>query len=100
MKKQVIIATLVAIAAICGVTGYCYLSDMAQPNALALANIEALSRYELPPVTIECGNTTGYGYCYDLKPDSEPCPPSSQYTTSVECIFTGISGNYCIPFSC
>lgn len=48
MKKAIILATIVAIAAISGIIGYCNMSTKSQLNPLALANIEALSEEEEP----------------------------------------------------
>lgn len=50
------------IAIISSAVGYFSQSTKSQLSALALANIEALSRYELPEVTIECGAYEGDCY--------------------------------------
>lgn len=46
MKKKITLAAILAIAVICGVIGYCNQPVKMQLNALALANVEALSHDE------------------------------------------------------
>ena len=60
--KKIMFATLVAVAAVSGFIGYSK-ATTSSINALALANIEALSRYELPEVEIECSSTNEGSCC-------------------------------------
>lgn len=59
MKKHLLrIVCAVAVAAIAGYGVYTHKKGT-QVSNLTLANVEALARYELPEVTIECGRTQG-----------------------------------------
>ena len=87
--KKIMFATIVAVAAVSGFIGYSK-ATTSSLNALALANIEALTRYELPGVTIECSK--GEGDCY-----------VEEYTRWVmcgehtfhPCYFSGSQNDYC-----
>lgn len=97
MKKIMLASLVVAISAACGIIGYTH-SPKQNPNALVLANIEAITRYELPTVTIECGADSGD--CYEISSESEDCPKGSQYTMKIVCDYTGYQSDYCEPTSC
>lgn len=68
MKKKIM--GLIAIVAIAAAGYNVYTSqNNVKLSALALANVEALARYEYPDVEITCGSETGqcwrmYGDCY------------------------------------
>lgn len=67
MKKQLLsIVCAVAVAAIAGYGVYTHKKG-AQVSNLTLANVEALARYELPEVTIECGERQGA--CWEIFSD-------------------------------
>lgn len=58
MKKLLGIIALVAIAAIAG-WNFSQNQNEVELSDLALANVDALARYELPEVEINCGATSG-----------------------------------------
>ena len=97
--KKFMLPAIVAIAAASGIIGFSNQSSKHELNALAIANIEALSIYELPPLPVNCSNS-GSGDCYEISLNSKPCPAGSPYITSIECDFSGSMGDYCEPFSC
>lgn len=92
MKKSIIV-TLVSVAAISGIVGYYNQVNTEHPfSPLALANIEALTRYELPEVTIECSGyrdgtcyTEDYGGGFKMCREFMFCP----------CVFSGVESDYC-----
>lgn len=66
MKKKIM--GLIAVVAIAAVVGYniCTSQNNAKLSALALANVEALARYEYPDVEITCNQSknTYPGQCW------------------------------------
>ncbi len=83
---------LIAVVVIVAVAGYnIYASqNNVKLSALALANVEALARYELPDVEITCGSESGkcwgmYGDCY-----------VSWVIRYEDCIFTGYTYDSCV----
>lgn len=96
--KKIMLAAIVALAAISGVIGYSK-ATTSSLNALALANIEALTRNELPPVTIECSSSDS-GRCFEISSETIECPPESDYLFRYDCEFSGRASDYCEPTSC
>lgn len=90
MKKKLrSIIALIFIVICAGYGAYNLQNDM-MPSALALANIEALARYELPEVDITCGSESGscwrmYGDCY-----------VSWVIRYEDCTFTGFTYDSCV----
>lgn len=96
MQKIVKIAFVAIFAAIAGYGVYSnqkndFISD------LALANIEALARYELPEVEIVCngGDSGMCHYCNRYK----VYDPFYGYGWAYECLMTGDPDDWC-PSSC
>lgn len=94
MKKKVIgIVAVVAIAAFVGCNIFT-LKNNVQLSVLALANVEALARYEYPDVEITCNQSkydspgqcwTEYSYCF-------------WFPNQKTCQFTGDTSDSCYTY--
>lgn len=90
--KKIMLATIVEIAAVCGFIGYTNVASHQDLNALVLANIEALSRYESPVVVIECSSSDEGRCCAEDFSHSMVMCGEYMYHP---CYYTGNINDYC-----
>lgn len=94
MKKKVIgIFTIVAIATVVGYNAYTSQSNL-KLSALALANVEALARYEYPGGGITCNQSKhdSPGNCWHMYGECS----MGWFIRYDDCIFTGSSSDSCV----
>lgn len=75
MKKKMIFAAIVAVATVSGIAGFSLQKQESNLNALTLANVEALSRWEFPSTWNDMWYVTyfdGGHHCEADGPDT--CP--------------------------
>lgn len=90
--KNFFLSALVAVAAISGTAGYFNQPVKHELNALALANLEALTDIELPDLTIEC-SAYNEGECC-AENFLHPMVMCGEYMF-YPCKFTGDPSDYC-----
>lgn len=91
IKKLLGIITVVAIVAAAG-WNFSQSQNEVEMSDLALANVEALARYELPDVEIVCGQRQGQ--CWTT--DYDRYYNCGEYTMVHPCTFSGSMSDSCV----
>lgn len=98
MKKKIFGIALIAIMALAAGWNFTQSKNEVKLSELALANVEALARYEIGDVVVTCSagsegkcfRATRYEYQY------VPFSPIPLYVVA-DCSFTGYIDDFCIP---